>query len=110
MNVTTREGYRILITDDDHMLTAMLRQTLANEGYRVLTAADGNEALAQAQVHRPDLVVLDWLMPGLSASTWRSSLSVRLNVTVRFAAPGAGADVASIGSISSSRASLAGAK
>src|SRR5919201_165634 len=56
----------ILIADDDHTLTTMLRQTLASEGYRVLTAADGKEALAQAQAHRPDLVMLDWLMPGLS--------------------------------------------
>jgi len=56
----------ILIADDDHTLTAMLRQTLADEGYRVLTVADGKEALAQAQAHRPDLVVLDWMMPGLS--------------------------------------------
>src|SRR5256714_8290267 len=56
----------ILIADDDHTLTALLRQTLASEGYRVLTAADGKEALAQAQAHHPDLVVLDWMMPGLS--------------------------------------------
>jgi two-component system response regulator MprA len=56
----------ILIADDDHALAAMLHQTLADEGYTVLTAADGNEVLAQAQAHRPDLVVLDWMMPGLS--------------------------------------------
>src|SRR2546430_3146312 len=56
----------ILIADDDHTLTALLRQTLADEGYRVLSAADGREALAQAQAHRPDLLVLDWMMPGLS--------------------------------------------
>src|SRR5919199_710880 len=56
----------ILIADDDHTLTALLHQTLADEGYSVLSAADGKEALAQAQAHRPDLVVLDWMMPGLS--------------------------------------------
>ena len=56
----------ILIADDDHTLTAMLRQTLADEGYRVLTVADGKEALAQAQAYQPDLVVLDWMMPGPS--------------------------------------------
>src|ERR671937_134089 len=56
----------ILIADDDHTLTALLHQTLADEGYRVLNAADGREALAQAQARRPDLVVLDWMMPGLS--------------------------------------------
>src|SRR5947209_14801692 len=56
----------ILIADDDHKITDMLRRTLAYEGYAVLTAADGKEALAQAQAHHPDLVVLDWMMPGLS--------------------------------------------
>src|SRR5918912_834264 len=56
----------ILIADDDHTLTALLRQTLIEEGYRVLSAADGTDALAKAQAHRPDLVVLDWMMPGLS--------------------------------------------
>ena len=55
----------ILIIDDDPKLIDMLRRTLAYEGYRVLTATDGHQALAKAQVERPDLVVLDWLMPGL---------------------------------------------
>jgi two-component system, OmpR family, response regulator MprA len=56
----------ILIADDDHKITDMLRRTLTYEGYGVLTAADGKEALAQVQAHHPDLVVLDWMMPGLS--------------------------------------------
>jgi two-component system response regulator MprA len=55
----------ILVVDDDRKITDMLRRTLAYEGYQVLTAADGREALDKAQVHRPDLVVLDWLMPGI---------------------------------------------
>lgn len=55
----------ILIVDDDRKITDMLRRTLAYEGYAVTTAATGHEALSQAQAHRPDLVVLDWLMPGL---------------------------------------------
>ena len=55
----------ILVVDDDRTITDMLRRTLTYEGYHVLTAADGPEALAQAQAHHPDLVVLDWLMPGL---------------------------------------------
>jgi two-component system response regulator MprA len=56
----------ILIADDDHKITDMLRRTLIYEGYGVLTAADGKQALAQAQAHHPDAVVLDWMMPGLS--------------------------------------------
>ena len=56
----------VLIADDDRKIIDMLRRTLAYEGYHVVTAADGHEALAQAQSQRPDVVVLDWLMPGLS--------------------------------------------
>jgi two-component system response regulator MprA len=56
----------ILIADDDRKIIDMLRRTLAYDGYHVVTAGDGHAALAQAETHRPDLVVLDWLMPGLS--------------------------------------------
>jgi len=55
----------VLIVDDDRKLLKMLRRTLAYEGFRVVTATDGQEALAQVETHRPDVIVLDWLMPGL---------------------------------------------
>jgi two-component system response regulator MprA len=54
------------VVDDDRKITDMLRRTLIYDGYRVATAADGEEALAKAQSERPDLVVLDWLMPRLN--------------------------------------------
>ncbi len=56
----------VLIVDDDPKLLKMLGRTLTYEGFRVLSATDGNEALAEIQAHRPDVVVLDWLMPGLN--------------------------------------------
>ncbi len=55
----------ILVVDDDQKLLNMLRRTLTYENFQVVTAADGNAALAQVQTHRPDVIVLDWLMPGL---------------------------------------------
>ena len=55
----------ILIVDDDPKLLNMLRRTLTYEGFRVLSATNGNEALAELQARRPDVVVLDWFMPGL---------------------------------------------
>ncbi|MFQ5857746.1 MAG: response regulator transcription factor [Anaerolineae bacterium] len=55
----------VLVVDDDRRLLDMLRRTLAYEGYHVVTAAEGQEALAKVQSQRPDIVVLDWLMPGL---------------------------------------------
>lgn len=56
----------ILVVDDDRRLLDMLRRTLAYEGYRVVTAADGREALDLVRAQRPDLIVLDWLMPEVS--------------------------------------------
>ncbi len=56
----------VLVVDDDRRILDMLRRTLAYEGYRVVTAVDGNEALQKALAEPPDLVVLDWLMPGLN--------------------------------------------
>jgi two-component system response regulator MprA len=55
----------VLIVDDDRKIIDMLRRTLAYEGYHVITATDGHQALAQAQTQRPDVVILDWMMPGL---------------------------------------------
>ncbi len=55
----------VLVVDDDQKLLNMLRRTLAFEGFQVLTAADGNAALAQVQAQHPDVIVLDWMMPGL---------------------------------------------
>ncbi len=55
----------LLIADDDRKITDMLRRTLLYEGYQVITAADGQEALAQIRAHQFDLIVLDRMMPGI---------------------------------------------
>lgn len=55
----------VLIVDDDQKIVNMLERTLIYEGYRVATATSGQEALAAVQTQRPDVVVLDWMMPGL---------------------------------------------
>ncbi len=56
---------KVLIVDDDPKLLNMLRRTLAYEGFHVMTATNGNEALGEVQAHRPDVIVLDWMMPGM---------------------------------------------
>jgi len=56
----------VLIVDDDRKLLKMLRRTLTYEGFDVVTATDGQEALAQVEARRPDIIVLDWLMPGMT--------------------------------------------
>jgi len=56
---------RILVVDDEQDLVWALRHSLNDEGYEVLTACDGMEALAVARRQRPDLVILDIVMPRL---------------------------------------------
>ncbi|MCL4304046.1 MAG: response regulator transcription factor [Anaerolineae bacterium] len=55
----------ILVADDDQKLLKMVRRTLIYEGFQVVTAENGREALAKLEVEAPDLVVLDWMMPEL---------------------------------------------
>ena len=56
---------RILIVDDEPTLLHTLRYNLVREGYEVVTAADGEQALEQARRYRPDLIVLDLMLPKL---------------------------------------------
>lgn len=53
----------ILVADDDQKLLKMVQRTLMYEGFQVTTAINGREALAKLEVARPDLLVLDWMMP-----------------------------------------------
>ncbi len=56
---------RILIIEDDEAILAFLRRGLGLEGYEVETAETGQKGLALAGGNRPDLVVLDWMLPGM---------------------------------------------
>lgn len=55
----------ILVIDDEPKIVKLARDYLEKSGFRVITAADGTTALAQARHERPDLVVLDLNLPGL---------------------------------------------
>src|SRR5580765_7339124 len=55
----------VLVVEDDAQTAAMLRRALVYEGYRVATAADGQAALHAALLQPPDLVILDWMLPGM---------------------------------------------
>jgi DNA-binding response OmpR family regulator len=56
---------RILIVDDDPQFRRALRLALSSCGYEVDDAANGREALASVAATNPDLMVLDWQLPGL---------------------------------------------
>ena len=56
---------KILIVDDDRKIVDLVRAYLEKDGYRVLTAHDGLQALELARQVRPDLIVLDLMLPGM---------------------------------------------
>ena len=63
--MTTSESARILVVDDDDKIRTVLRRGLSYEGYRVVEASSGEEALEKAREHLPALVVLDVMLPGI---------------------------------------------
>src|SRR6266699_3097030 len=65
-STTKPASHRILVVDDEPDITALVAYHLAKEGYRVTTAASGRDALRAAREERPDLVVLDLMLPGAS--------------------------------------------
>jgi two-component system, OmpR family, phosphate regulon response regulator PhoB len=58
--------YRVLVVDDEPDITALVAYHLAKAGYRVSTAANGPDALKAAREERPDIVILDIMLPGVS--------------------------------------------
>lgn len=66
---------KILVADDDQNIINMLKRALLFEGYEVVTAIDGEEALILIEQAHPDLVLLDIMMPKVSG--WEVCLSIR---------------------------------
>ncbi|HSM97035.1 MAG TPA: phosphate regulon transcriptional regulator PhoB [Rhizomicrobium sp.] len=56
----------VLVAEDESALVTLLRYNLEREGYRVLDTQDGEEALLIASEEKPDVIILDWMMPQLS--------------------------------------------
>jgi DNA-binding response OmpR family regulator len=57
---------RILIVEDEVKLAQFIELELQYEGYEVTTATDGFDGLSQARESTPDLLILDWMLPGIS--------------------------------------------
>jgi len=56
---------RILVVDDEYLIRWTLQQNLAKEGYEVILAESGEEALVKVAEEAPDIVLLDIKMPGM---------------------------------------------
>jgi len=64
---------RVLIVDDELDIREAVTEVLSYEGYEVVTASEGAEALRKCQELKPDLVLLDLMMPGMNGWEFRSA-------------------------------------
>ena len=66
MNTSDNERQvRVLVVDDEPLIVQMLTIALTYEKFEVSVARDGIEAIQQASLTKPDLVILDWMMPNM---------------------------------------------
>jgi len=63
MNITQKESTLILVADDDQFTRLLLRQLLEQEGYQVAEVENGEQCLAAYMSYKPDMVLLDAVMP-----------------------------------------------
>jgi DNA-binding response OmpR family regulator len=75
---------RILVADDEPLYLRLLQINLSSEGYEVITATNGEDALEKISTHSPDLVVLDIMMPKLDGITTCERIRQFSNVPVIF--------------------------
>ena len=75
-------GANILIVEDEEPLTTLLRYNLEAEGYEVDAVARGDDADTRLKETAPDLIVLDWMLPGLAPTGKR--VEVPLVAIVQF--------------------------
>jgi DNA-binding response OmpR family regulator len=72
--VAVAKGGRILVVDDEPMVRDTLGQVLADEGYVVDVAVDGEDALDRVRAARPDAILLDLMMPGMNGRQFLQAL------------------------------------
>jgi CheY-like chemotaxis protein len=65
---------RVLVADDEFGILLVLEMVLDDAGYHVLTAGNGRQALEIATAERPDLIILDWMMPVMDGPTTAAAI------------------------------------
>ena len=66
----------VLVVDDDPKIRGLVATHLGQSGFEVFLAANGEEAIYQASLHQPDVVVLDLAMPGIDGFETLSRLRI----------------------------------
>lgn len=84
MNTLSMPQRRILLVDDEPMTLAIIRLALQNAGYQTIEATSGQDALVLAQQLRPDLALLDAVMPGMSGIELAKHLHEEIHVPFMF--------------------------
>jgi len=84
-NQTGGKGRKVLVVDDEDSVRELIELYLKKEGFEVIHARDGREALRLNGQHHPDLIVLDLMLPGLDGwevaqTTMWSSPSARVSL------------------------------
>jgi DNA-binding response OmpR family regulator len=77
-------GETILVVDDDKDIMEIISLYLENEGYQVISAVDGNQALTYAYSANPDLIILDMMLPGLDGIEVCQELRKKLSTPIIF--------------------------
>ena len=67
----------VLVVDDDRAIREILEEALADEGYEVDLAGDGVEAIDKVNHRRPELILLDWMMPRMDGEAFADELDRR---------------------------------
>ena len=83
MNDAPKTAKRILIIDDDQEITESMRLTLEMRGYEVFNATDGNQGLLMTEQKKPDLIILDMMMPKRSGFLVLENLRRSLPIPIR---------------------------
>ncbi|MDR3562418.1 MAG: response regulator transcription factor [Negativicutes bacterium] len=73
---------KILLADDEEGIREIVSWYLESEGFQVLVAKDGNDAVELEETHQPDLLILDIMMPGLSG--WEVARAITRTVPIIF--------------------------
>ena len=73
---------KILVVDDEELLVKGIRFNLQNEGYEVISGANGLEAIEAAKTEKPDLIILDVMMPEMDGLTACSQIRTFSNVPI----------------------------